>query len=375
MTAQLVARGLGTGHGGRVLFSDLDLVVAPGDVIGLVGPNGAGKSTLLRILAGDETPTSGTVTLAPPDANVGLLPQETERRTGETVLAHLARRTGVTDALGALDASTSALADGRDNAADDYAEALDRWLALGGADLDERAAAVAADVGLDVGLDVSMTALSGGQAARAGLAALLLSRFDVLLLDEPTNDLDLPGLDRLERFIAETSAGIVVISHDRELLTRCATRIVELDIAQGSVNHYGGGFASYLVERERQRSHARERYDEYAGTLDSLKERSRTQRAWADKGVRAARRSTVGRRQVHPEPQHREQREAGRQGPPDRSHDRAARCRRRATEGMATRDVHRGRRSVRPCRRGRERGGGAARPVHPRARDAPDRSG
>ena len=291
MTAQLVARGLGTGHGGRVLFSDLDLVVAPGDVIGLVGPNGAGKSTLLRILAGDETPTSGTVTLAPPDANVGLLPQETERRTGETVLAHLARRTGVTDALGALDASTSALADGRDNAADDYAEALDRWLALGGADLDERAAAVAADVGLDVGLDVSMTALSGGQAARAGLAALLLSRFDVLLLDEPTNDLDLPGLDRLERFIAETSAGIVVISHDRELLTRCATRIVELDIAQGSVNHYGGGFASYLVERERQRSHARERYDEYAGTLDSLKERSRTQRAWVDKGVRAARRS------------------------------------------------------------------------------------
>ena len=142
-----------------------------------------------------------------------------------------------------------------------------------------------------------MTTLSGGQAARAGLAALLLSRFDVLLLDEPTNDLDLAGLDRLERFIAETSAGIVVISHDRELLTRCATRIVELDIAQGSVNHYGGGFASYLVERERQRSHAREQFDEYAEHARFAQGAEPDPAGMGRQGSQGGAALTVGRRQ------------------------------------------------------------------------------
>ncbi|HNH36964.1 MAG TPA: ATP-binding cassette domain-containing protein, partial [Microthrixaceae bacterium] len=122
-----------------------------------------------------------------------------------------------------MDAATAGLADGDDGAADRYSDALERWLALGGADLDSRIGPVAADVGLDVALDQPMTTLSGGQAARVGLAALLLSRFDVLLLDEPTNDLDLAGLDRLERFVTDTDTGIVVVSHDREFLTRTAT--------------------------------------------------------------------------------------------------------------------------------------------------------
>src|SRR6185312_4894295 len=126
--------------------------------------------------------------ISPPTATVGHLPQEPERRPGETVAAFLSRRTGVTPAHEAMDAAAAALADGVPGADDAYAIALERWLALGGADLDERAGAVARDVGLGVDLDTSMTALSGGQAARAGLAALLLSRYDVLLLDEPTND-------------------------------------------------------------------------------------------------------------------------------------------------------------------------------------------
>lgn len=179
MSATLVAKDLAAGHGDRILFSGLDLVVAPGDVVGLVGVNGAGKSTLLRTLAGLAKPDSGEIRLNPPSATVGHLPQEPERREGESVRAFLARRTGVTAAQADLDAATSALTDGAAGADDQYAAALDRWLALGGADLDERADEVAADLGLSVDLEQPMTSLSGGQAARAGLASLLLSRYDV----------------------------------------------------------------------------------------------------------------------------------------------------------------------------------------------------
>ena len=290
MSAQLVARGLGAEFGPRVVFDGVDLFVAPGSVTGLVGANGAGKSTLLRLLAGLDRPASGTVALQPPGATVGLLPQEVERRAGESVGAYLARRTGVADATVEMDAATAGLADGDDGAADRYSDALERWLALGGADLDSRIGPVAADVGLDVALDQPMTTLSGGQAARVGLAALLLSRFDVLLLDEPTNDLDLAGLDRLERFVTDTATGIVVVSHDREFLTRTATQILELDRHQNSWHLYGGGYDAYLRERERARAQARERYEEYAETVGTLTERARTQRAWADKGARTARR-------------------------------------------------------------------------------------
>ncbi|MFB9684267.1 ABC-F family ATP-binding cassette domain-containing protein [Amycolatopsis plumensis] len=290
MSATLVVKDLAAGHGDRILFSGLDLVVAPGDVVGLVGVNGAGKSTLLRTLAGLAKPDSGEVRLNPPAATVGHLPQEPERREGESVRAFLARRTGVSAAQPALDAATSALTDGAPGADDLYAAALDRWLALGGADLDDRAAEVAADLGLAVDLDQPMTSLSGGQAARAGLASLLLSRYDVFLLDEPTNDLDLDGLARLERFVSGLRAATVLVSHDREFLARTVDRVVELDLAQQQVNVYGGGYESYLEEREVARRHAREEYEEYADTKASLEARGRMQRAWMEKGVKNARR-------------------------------------------------------------------------------------
>lgn len=290
MSATLVAKDLAAGHGERVLFSGLDLVVAPGDVIGLVGANGAGKSTLLRLLAGLDTPEEGKLSLSPPTATVGHLPQEPDRRPGETVRAFLARRTGVADAQLALDDATQALVEERPGADDAYATALERWLALGAADLDERAEETAAELGLTVGLDQPMTTLSGGQAARASLASLLLSRYDVFLLDEPTNDLDLDGLRRLESFVTGLRAGTVVVSHDREFLTRTVNRVVELDLAQQQVNTYGGGYTSYLEERERARRHAREQYEEYADTKAALETRAHTQRNWMEKGVKNARR-------------------------------------------------------------------------------------
>ncbi|MGW4706039.1 ABC-F family ATP-binding cassette domain-containing protein [Streptomyces sp. NPDC004285] len=293
MTATLVAKDLAAGHGERTLFAGLDLVVAPGDVIGLVGVNGAGKSTLLRLLAGLDTPEEGELRLSPPTAAVGHLPQEPERRAGETVREFLARRTGVAAAQTAMDEATQGLVDGTPGADDAYAITLERWLNLGGADLDERAEEVADSLGLTVGLDQPMTSLSGGQAARAGLASLLLSRYDVFLLDEPTNDLDLEGLERLESFVKGLRAGTVVISHDREFLTRTVTKVLELDLAQQQITLYGGGYEAYLEERDTARRHAREDYEEYAGKKAALEARGHMQRSWMDKGVKNARRKAT----------------------------------------------------------------------------------
>ncbi|GLU48804.1 ABC-F family ATP-binding cassette domain-containing protein [Nocardiopsis ansamitocini] len=293
MSASIVVKDLAAAHADRTLFSGLDLVVAPGDVIGLVGVNGAGKSTLLRLLAGLATPAEGTVRTSPASAVVGHLPQEPERRPDETVADFLARRTGVTAAQRELDAATEALVEAAPGSDDRYSLALERWLALGGADLEERADEVAADLGLTVGLTRPMTALSGGQAARAGLASLLLSRYDVFLLDEPTNDLDLDGLDRLERFVTGLRAATVVVSHDREFLARTVNRVVELDLPQQQVRAYGGGYTAYLAERETARRHARAEYEEYADTRAGLQARARTQQSWMDKGVKNARRKAT----------------------------------------------------------------------------------
>ena len=135
-----------------------------------------------------------------------------------------------------------------------------------------------------------MSALSGGQAARAGLAALLLSRFDVYLLDEPTNDLDADGLDLLEEFVNGLEAPVVVVSHDREFLARTVTTVIEIDRSLQRVTTYGGGYEAYLDERSVARRQARLAYEEYAGRRSELEARARMQRAWMEKGVKNARR-------------------------------------------------------------------------------------
>src|SRR4029450_9224284 len=116
----------------------------------------------------------------------------------------------------------------------------------------------------------------------------LSRRYVALLLDEPTNDLDLAGLDQLERFVTGARGGIVVVSHDREFLARTVTRVVELDLAQQLVRVHDGGYEAYLVEREVARRHAREEYDEFADTKAGLEARARMQRNWMTQGVRNA---------------------------------------------------------------------------------------
>ena len=292
MSATVTVRGVAAGHGDRELFTNLDLVVAPGDVIGLVGPNGAGKTTLLRMLAGVRSPDAGTITVSPPEAHIGYLPQESEAIEGETVLENLARRTGVHAAQVEFDLQSAALAEDYEAAGDAYSIALEEWLALGAPDFDERVAAVVDSIGLDVALDLPMSALSGGQAARVGLAVLLLSRFDAYLLDEPTNNLDSDGLDLLEDFVLSLDAPVVVISHDREFLSRTVASIVEIDRSLLRVTTYGGGYEAYLDERSVARRQARLDYEQYAGRRAELEARARMQRAWMEKGVKNARRKS-----------------------------------------------------------------------------------
>jgi ATPase subunit of ABC transporter with duplicated ATPase domains len=214
----LAASNIVKHHGPQAVLGGVTLVVPPHARIGLVGPNGVGKSTLLRILAGEEEPDAGTVRRT---GSAGYLPQGTDcYLEGETLLGSLARRTGVAAAATRMDSVAVRLAD-EPQLAGAYAEAVDRYVALGGADLEARARIVCAELGLAPDrLHRTLEHLSGGEGARAALAAVLLARFDVLLLDEPTNDLDLAGLETLERFVAGFAGAIVAVSHDRAFLDR-----------------------------------------------------------------------------------------------------------------------------------------------------------
>src|ERR1035438_3507545 len=130
MSAILTAKGLAAGHADRLLFSGLDLVIAPGEITGLVGANGAGKSTLLRILAGLVQPDQGEVGLSPPAATVGYLSQEPERRPGESINGFIARRTGVARAQQDLDEATALLVQEKPGADDAYARTADQQLRI-----------------------------------------------------------------------------------------------------------------------------------------------------------------------------------------------------------------------------------------------------
>ena len=237
-------------HGVHEIFSGVSLTVGDGARVGVVGPNGAGKTTMLRLLAGLEEPERGRVRRSPPDLSVGYLPQELDARPGETLRAYLERRTGASET---------------------------------------ELASTAAQLGLDP--ERPLDASSGGQAARARLAALLLARHEVYCLDEPTNDLDFDGLARLERFVQGVHGSVVIVSHDREFLDRTVDRIVELEEGRQRVREWTGGWSDYEAARDRTRASHYRRYadsQERRGDLEALiRQRQGQARAGAKLGKKS----------------------------------------------------------------------------------------
>jgi ATPase subunit of ABC transporter with duplicated ATPase domains len=252
----LDAHGVTHSFGARAVLDSVDLSVHQGDRIALVGRNGSGKSTLLRILVGEETPDAGTVAR---HGSVAYLPQllaTPDLTAREAIL----ERIGVAAATRELDRQVTALARGDLDAIDTHAAALERWLALGGEDAEARLAAAATELGLAPALlDRPLAHLSGGQASRAGLAALRVARADVLLLDEPTNHLDADGLARLRTMLTEHPGAIVLVSHDRALLGDFADSVVEID--EGKATHYAGGWDAFGRERADARARAVREYE------------------------------------------------------------------------------------------------------------------
>ena len=270
------------------MLDAVDLRVDAGSRIGLIGPNGSGKSTLLRILAGREAPDTGIVRRF---ATVGYLPQladADDRRltVRETVLA----RVGLASASTALDRWAAALAAGDVEAVEPHAAALEQWLALGADDFDARLGAAVADLGLGTEfLERPLGTLSGGQAARAGLAALQVARFDVVLLDEPTNHLDMDGLQRLAMLLGARPGGVVLVSHDRALLAETVGEIVELDRDCGQATQYRGGWDAFQREREAARERARTEREHALARRDQLIAAERETRRRSAASVKHAR--------------------------------------------------------------------------------------
>jgi ATPase subunit of ABC transporter with duplicated ATPase domains len=241
-------------HGSQILYVDASMSVFRGEKVGLVGPNGAGKSTIFRLIMGRESPDEGTVSVER-GVTVGYFDQDVGEMAGRSVLAETMAGAGEVSTLAdELHALEHAMAD--PDRADElerlvarYGEVQPRFDELGGYELDARAQEILAGLGFDPAVIANDVAeLSGGWKMRVALARILLMRPDMLLLDEPTNHLDIESILWLERFLREFSGALVITSHDRELLDRLVTKIVEID--GGELTTYTGNYGFYERQRD-----------------------------------------------------------------------------------------------------------------------------
>jgi ATPase subunit of ABC transporter with duplicated ATPase domains len=276
--------------GARVLMADVSFRVGPGDKVGLVGRNGAGKTTLTKILSGDGQPQGGSITRS---GTIGYLPQDP--RVGDTTISardRILSVRGLDDALRRLRSAETNMQsedpDTVDKAMRSYANAETAFLAAGGYAAESEAATIAASLGLDERvLSQELGTLSGGQRRRIELARILFSDADTLLLDEPTNHLDADSITWLRNFLADFSGGIVVISHDVDLLEQVVNKVLHLDANRSEVDVYNMGWKRYLEQRETdERRRKRERANAMK-KAEQLTEQANKMRAKATKAVAA----------------------------------------------------------------------------------------
>jgi len=234
-------------YGGRTLFENVSLQLNAGSRYGLVGANGSGKSTLLKILAGDETPTGGSISI-PREARLGVLRQDRFLDDSAPIL-DLAMK-GDTVVWEALCEQNRIVEHGAD--ASGLADIEDVLRAHDGYTLEARASAVLEGLGIPLAIQRQpLSTLSGGFKLRVLLAQVLVSGPDALLLDEPTNHLDILSIRWLETFLAEYEGCALVISHDQRFLEAIATHI--LDVDYGTVEVYTGSYAAFAVEKRATR--------------------------------------------------------------------------------------------------------------------------
>ena len=260
---------------GRVLLDDVSFRVGEGVIAALIGPNGAGKTTIVRLLTGEMTPQSGSVSAS---GGLGVMPQFVGGIRDETSVRDLLlsiERPRLRAAARSLDAAELAMMERDDEPTQlRYANALAEWGDAGGyeAEVHFDACCVAA---LGISYDRcqwrEVATLSGGEQKRLVLESLLRGRDDVLLLDEPDNYLDVPGKMWLEQQLAATAKTVLLVSHDRALLAACAERIITVE--DRHVWIHGGGFATYAQarrERNERLDELRRRWDEEHEKLRQL---------------------------------------------------------------------------------------------------------
>jgi ATPase subunit of ABC transporter with duplicated ATPase domains len=261
-------------YGGQILFVDASFQINAGEKVGLVGPNGAGKSTVFRMIAGEDSPDDGAIE-RPRKLSFGYFRQDVGDLKGRSILAETCAGAGevaeLADELARLGTRLEAAGDDLDDVVAKFGEVQARYQDLGGYELEARAQTILNGLGFaesQTGNDVGT--LSGGWKMRVALAQILLARPDLLLLDEPTNYLDLESILWLEAFLRDYPGTVVMTCHDREIMNRVASKIVEID--GGDLRTYTGNYDFYERMREIE---AQRREAEYARQQARLAKESR----------------------------------------------------------------------------------------------------